>query len=167
MDTTWVSNILAWIKQPIRYLLVFGLVFGLLLFGPSWIVQDLGVGQFVSRYKWAIGIGFILTFIGIMVALLSLAGRYIYAYVSNRFWLRSKVKRLHDLTPQEKQILRFFLVHNTRSCLLNIADGVVSGLVADKIIYRSANISRGGTEFSHNIQPWAWDYLRKKPNLLN
>ena len=167
MDSTWVSNVLAWIKQPIPYLLSFGFVLGLLIFGPGWIARDLGVNQVVSQYRWALGIGFIITFIAIMAALLSLAERHIIDYVSNRLWLRRKAKRMHDLTPQEKQILRVFFENNTRSCSLNVANGVVGGLVAEEIIYRSANISQGGTVFSHNIQPWAWDYLRKNPHLID
>jgi len=139
----------------------------LLIFGPRWIALDLGVNQVLSKYRWEIGIGFIITFIAIMAAMLSLAGRYITAYVSNRFWLRRQAKRLQDLTPQEKQLLRLFLENNTRSCPLNVTNGVVCGLVAEEIIYRSANISHGGTVFSHNIQPWAWDYLRKNPHLID
>ena len=167
MDTTWVSNVLAWIKQPIPYLLSFSFVLGLLIFGPGWIARDLGVNQVVSQHRWALGIGFIITFIAIMAALLSLAERHIIDYVSNRLWLRRKAKRMHDLTPQERQILKSFLENNTRSCTLNNASGVVGGLVAEEIIYRSSSMGQFGAYFSYNIQPWAWDYLRKNPHLID
>lgn len=167
MGTAWVSNILVFIKQPLPYLLSFSLVFGLLIFGPRWITMDLGINQVVSQYRWALGIGFIIIVMAIIAVVLSVAGEYITGYVANKFWLRKHVKRLHDLTPQEKRILRSFIENDTRSCLLNVTDGIVGGLVTEKIIYRSASVSRTGTLFSHNIQPWVWDYLRKNTQLLD
>ncbi|MBU2802589.1 hypothetical protein HFV02_10085, partial [Acidithiobacillus caldus] len=55
----------------------------------------------------------------------------------------------------------------TRSCTLNNASGVVGGLVAEEIIYRSSSMGQFGAYFSYNIQPWAWDYLRKNPHLID
>lgn len=74
MGTAWVSNILVFIKQPLPYLLSFSLVLGLLIFGPRWITMDLGINQVVSQYRWALGIGFIITVMAIIAVVLSVAG---------------------------------------------------------------------------------------------
>ncbi len=163
MTAISVGDVLAWVKQPISLLLSFDVFVGPLIFGPGWISRDLGINQFVLQYRLAIGVSFVITFIVIIAALISLVS----AYVSNKFWVRKQSKRLHDLTPQEKKILKMFVENNTRSIPLDVANGVVGGLVSEKIIYRSVNISLRGTVFSHNIQPWAWNYLRKNPHLID
>jgi hypothetical protein len=45
-------------------------------------------------------------------------------------------------------------------------DGVIQGLVAEKILYRSANVGSLITGFAYNVQPWAWDFLNANPHVL-
>ena len=75
-------------------------------------------------------------------------------------------KRLHSLTEDEKQILRFYIAENTRANTLRIEDGVVQGLISDRIIYQSASLGSILDGFAHNINDFAWDYLHVNPHLL-
>ncbi|MDA0302086.1 MAG: super-infection exclusion protein B [Chloroflexi bacterium] len=55
----------------------------------------------------------------------------------------------------------------TRTQTLDMANGVVRSLEAAQVIARAASVSRGLTYFDYNIQPWAWDFLRQYPELLD
>jgi hypothetical protein len=78
---------------------------------------------------------------------------------------RSELDTLRALTPAEKRALQPYIVENENSVGFSIADGVAGGLVAKKILYRSANASFGYS-FPHNLQPWAREHLTKHPGLL-
>jgi hypothetical protein len=53
---------------------------------------------------------------------------------------RSRRKRLHRLTSEEKQLLRTYIERQTRSINLNVTSGVVNGLEQETVIYRSSNV---------------------------
>lgn len=57
----------------------------------------------------------------------------------------------------------------THARKLNAADGVVKGFAHSGIIYQSSDVGSailGGIVVAFNIQPWAWHYLKKHPELL-
>ncbi|WP_170318593.1 super-infection exclusion protein B [Paenibacillus sp. HGF7] len=85
----------------------------------------------------------------------------------DRKWKEYRKEYLHNLTEEEKNILRHYLYYNTRSQNLNVFDGVVKGLIHSEVIYQASSIGtmRGG--FACNIQPWAWEYLQKNTQLLS
>jgi hypothetical protein len=85
--------------------------------------------------------------------------------VRQRRTLKGWQRRLHDLTPAEKGILDRYIGGHTRTLNLDIGDGVVQGLVGVSVLYRASNVARL-TTVAYNIQPWAWDYLREHPELL-
>ena len=72
---------------------------------------------------------------------------------------------MHDLTPDERQVLRVYLESDTRTQYLDVQDGVAQGLAQARIIYRASNMGTL-TTFAFNVQPWAWDYLRAHRELL-
>ena len=80
-------------------------------------------------------------------------------------WETSVSDTLSSLTPAEKRALQPYILNNENSVGFSIADGVAGGLVAKKILYRSANISHGYS-FPHNLQHWAREHLTKHPELL-
>ncbi len=47
-----------------------------------------------------------------------------------------------------------------------LVDGLAGGLEAKGILFRSSNFGDPLYGFSHNLQPWARDYLKKHPELL-
>jgi len=79
--------------------------------------------------------------------------------------LKGATERLHNLTAEEREILRGYIGNGTKTQLLDIQSGVVNELEEVFIIYRSSNIGHL-SGWSYNIQPWAWDYLNKHLELL-
>ena len=50
--------------------------------------------------------------------------------------------------------------------MLKVDDGAVRGLVADRIIYRSASMGNILEGFAHNITDAAWDHIHANPDIL-
>ena len=62
--------------------------------------------------------------------------------------------------------MRYYFAKETRANMLKINDGVVQGLVANRIIYRSASTGSLVEGFAHNITDAAWDYIHANPEVL-
>jgi hypothetical protein len=164
--TDLVKSLLEFLKLTPRYLTAIGLVAGLILFGSDDFRETLGLTQFAKDYRFILGI----LFLGSIVLLLVAVGGGGFAYIQKVWWKRKShnriIKRLHRLTEDEKQILRFYIAENTRANTLRVDDGVVQELVAERIIYRSAQLGNMLEGFAHNISDVAWDYLQINPGLL-
>jgi len=79
-----------------------------------------------------------------------------------------KEKRLHSLSSEEKAILKDYLDNDTKTRPFSFFSGTHKGLVASGVLYTSSDISMPGRDtFDYNINPWAWDYLRKHPELID
>jgi len=160
------DKVLNWIKLSPKYLLGIEIISGFLLFGNSALLETLGLKEFQGQYRSWIGLSLVISS--------GLLGAHILVEiwtkgknkVSTKRVVRAGKTRLKNLTQQEKKILNGFISNQTRTWSLDFTDGVVSGLESYKIIYRAGNMSNGGTYFSYNIQPWAWEYLNKHPELL-
>ena len=79
---------------------------------------------------------------------------------------KTSLARLHRLTEDEKQILRFYFAKGTKANVLRFDDGVVQGLASAGIIYMSAPIGNMFEGFAYNISDFAWDYLHEHKELL-
>ena len=165
MDT-W-SKLLDWLKQPPRIIAAITVAAGVIVFAPESLLIKLKIDAAFSAIGPYIGIVFLLG--------CSLLGTHLVAIlfssIRNRY-LRMRFagirkKYLHELTADEKAILRYFIIHGTRTQRLPLECGQVAGLEARYIISRASTISRGGTDFDYNIQPWAWEYLHQNQHLLN
>ena len=154
------------VKLPPRYLAAIALCCFLLLIIPNSLAQTLSVDQFAQDYRQWIGITFIAS-----LCLLAVDGCVkIRSTIRNRSRRAKaherKLKRLHALTEEEKQILRFYVSQQSKTNMLRVDDGVVNGLAADGIIHmaaRQGNILEG---FAHNIDDFTWDYLHEHIELL-
>ena len=153
--TTMVSEVvkafLDVLKLAPRFLAATGFVAGLLLFSNDQILKRLGVTDFVQKWRFVLGLT--------LVVSVALPGVHFGAYLLEsvkRSWRKKQLgkhvkERLHRLTEDEKQILRYYIVHKTRSNMLRIESGVVQELVSQGIIYRSANMGNLLEGFAHNI----------------
>ncbi|MBI3319988.1 MAG: superinfection exclusion B family protein [Candidatus Omnitrophica bacterium] len=63
--------------------------------------------------------------------------------------------------------MRRYVEGKTRTQYFQIEDGVIQGLVAVDVLYRSAQVGHLLSGFAYNIQPWAWEYLNRHPDLLS
>jgi hypothetical protein len=160
------KSLLEFLKLTPRYLTAVGLVAGLILFGSDKFRETLGLTKFAQDYRFVLGILFLSS---IALLLVAIGGGGIGRI--QRWWRKRKVfqsvtQRLHRLTEDEKQILRYYVAKNTRSNTLDVRDGVVQELVAEGIIYQSASLGNLLEGFAHNISDIAWDYLHRYPKLL-
>lgn len=159
------SKYLEAIKLSPKYLVPFVIVSGFLLFARPDILEIFGLAELSAKYRPYIGGIFLLT------AALVLSHWMISLYqwlAKRRLWsrrIKAAKKTLHNLTGEEKEILRAYIGGNTRTQYLQLESGVASGLELEYIIFRSSNI--GNLDgWAYNIQPWAWDYLNKHRELL-
>lgn len=160
------KSALEFLKLAPRYLVAVSIVAGALLFFPiSWL-EKIGLQDFASEYRQWLGFAFLVS------ATLWVVGIALSAWnaITDRLFRRSVrqhvMRRLSSLTEDEKQILRYYIAKDTRANMLKVDDGVVQGLVADRIIYRSASIGHMVEGFAHNITDFAWDHLHANPKLL-
>lgn len=150
-----------------RYLIAVGIFAGFLLFASDSLLQRLGLIAFTQQNRPYLGLALVGT---IALFVVSLAADLIGLV---RTWRRRRraraniTARLGHLTEGEKQILRYYFAKNTRANSLRVDDGVVQELVAEGIIYRSANLGDMIDGFAHNISDLAWDYIHLNPHLLD
>lgn len=160
------KTIIEFLKLAPRYLIALGLMAACLLFLPDDFLKKIGVSQFAQDNRSWLGLIFIGT---TALFIVSVTGDM---FKSIRRWWRKRrafteiTNRLHRLTEDEKQILRYYIAKQTRANTLRINDGVVQGLVADGILYRSTSMGSLVEGFGYKISDIAWNYLNVFPNLL-
>ena len=155
------------LKLAPRYLVSLGIISAFFLFSPAKWLHGFGADEFAQHYR--VYFFFTLVFTGVLFGVdrtIAIVGWIRHKSLVSKFAQR-RLERLHRLTEDEKQILRFYIAKQSRSNVLRIDDGVVNGLAADGIIYRSANVSGGHMAFAHNISDDAWDYLHQNQGLLH
>lgn len=140
----------------------------LLLFLPSNVLDILGLDLLVGNYRpWIGGVWLITLSIGAVQWGRSVAS-WFYSKIRWKLIVRPRlVKKLKDLSPSEKSFLAFYLLANTKVQYADINDGLVGELVSSRIIRRASQLSVYHTRFPFNIQPWAWEELRKNPELVD
>lgn len=163
------GKLLEAIKLPPQYMFGIALITGFLLYAPGHILRDIGLLSFVDYGQLWIGIIFLSSSVFFIVHILVVLGKKIKVWFTKARNKRIRKNRLKNLNPDEKEVLRYYFTHNTRSQNLSVMSGVVKELESFRIIYRSSDLGGGRpgpAMFSYNIQPFAWDYLKKRPYLL-
>ena len=158
------------IKTLPRYAWALTLVTAILLWGPTYIIGGLGLRDFISLYRPYLGVAFLFLLSVSIVILVKKTSALLWTnFIKEKLqihWLKDHVKKL---TPREKEVLRSYFDKDTKTQSWSLNDGVIGGLVRAQILYRSADVghsSPGNMYFAFNIQPWAWDYLKKRQHLL-
>ncbi|MGG3159779.1 superinfection exclusion B family protein [Priestia megaterium] len=159
-------KMIEWLKLPARYLFVLALLAGILLFAPHSFLIKLGVDAFLEKYRTYIGITFLLFLMLFLVSFIQILYTFFKGKNEERTSRKFQQQRLRELTVQEKKILGYYIINQTRTQLLAMNNGNVNELARLGIIYRSSNMSQGMEYFSYNIQPWAWEFLNKHPHLV-
>ena len=162
----YVKSALELLKLAPRYLIAIGVAAAFLLFGSEPFLTRLGLKKFTEDYRAWLGLAFVST---ISLFAIYIAGEIVAFFgrkIRKRKFQKSVAERLQRMTEDEKQILRFYVAKNTRSNVLRVDDGVVQGLIADGIIFRSASLGNMLEGFAHNISDFAWDYIHSNPGLL-
>lgn len=159
--STWIQ----WLKLPTRVVLALCIVLGAMIFASDKILGYLGLNTLIQEYRPYLGLGFLITFALLLVDILSHIWKPIGSRITDWNFIRQGKRRLHRLNPTEKHILQYYIQHQTRSQSLPLQNGAVNALQQESIIYRGSSIGTlSGFDFI--IQPWAWEYLNKHPELL-
>lgn len=167
MDITKVVEWLRLSTPQLFWLFLFAsVVLTLLAFAPEEALGTLGLRDLRVEYRTVIGLSWILSSSGLLVT----GSKFVFE------WTKGKVERkrrsdrlrlrLHLLTPAERAILQKYIAEDTRTQKLSLYDGVARELVREHIIFTPNNVRGYENSLPHNIQPWAWDYLKKNPKLL-
>ncbi len=161
------KTLLEFLKLTPRFLTALGVASALLLFSSDELLARLGLAEFVQKWRFALGLA--------LVMAISLLGVHASANLlesARRFWRQRRsdkhiIERLHRLTEDEKQILRYYIKCETRANMLRIESGVVQELVKEGIIWKSTSMGNVLEGFAHNISDIAWDYLHLHPEFLD
>ena len=145
---------------------ILSFITGILIYSPDEFLTKLGLKDFKYNFHSTLGAIFLISLVFLIMHFIKfifekIRKKYI-TFKQRKWW----VKRLRDLTPEEKEILSYYIKNNTRTQSLDFSNGVVKELEFYKIIYRASQLSRGFTVFDYNIQPWIWNYLKKHKELL-
>lgn len=157
---------LDWLMLSPKYLLPILVAASILLFGSVDILASIGLEKFIGEYRMWVGVAWLASAALLASHLLTPLAKFLRRLVWEKNWIRHGKKRLQQLTPSEKEILRGFVLENTRSQYLDFQNGDVKGLEREKIIVMASNTGRLPRGFAYNIQPWAWEYLNENPRLL-
>ncbi|MBI5853016.1 MAG: superinfection exclusion B family protein [Planctomycetes bacterium] len=139
---------------------------GTLLFGPTWLIDALGMTETLKGIRPWVGLGFLLCAAVLLTRASVAAGGWVrkrWTWWANERNLR---KRLNRLAPDEKETLSRFLLERRKCLKFPMDDGVSQGLAASTILFRSSTVGDMLTGFDFSIQPWAWQYLNKHPELV-
>ena len=162
-----ISRFVEWIKLSPRYLLPIFLLTGFLLFAPKGWLGVFGLVGLLEDYRPWFGAAFLLSGALLLSAAITPAWEMVKRKRAESGVLRERQERLHHLSEPEKEILRGYVEGQTKTQYLSMADGVVGGLEAERVLYRASDLGRSVDYFAYNMQPWAWDYLNKHPKLLS
>lgn len=150
-----IESIFEALRFASRFLWGLIVVLALLLWGPLSFTKTLGLSLIVSQNRPYFGATFALLLAMLLTKVFVAAKNSIGEFQQKK----AAIKRLRDLTEEEKSVLRPYIIEGRRTRNLSPMSGVVAELEHNNILYRSRNI---GTIASlpYNIQPWAYDYLR-------
>ena len=163
----WSKNLFELLKLTPRYTTPLVGITATLLFVPEEFLKLIGVFQLAQDYRKIIGIFFLASIVLLFSSILFILIDKIQEWRMLKS-IQTKIKqRLHTLTEDEKQILRYYIGYKTRTNVLRYEDGIVQGLVSKHIIYRASSMGNVIDGFAFNITEFAWDYLHIYPHLLN
>jgi ABC-type multidrug transport system fused ATPase/permease subunit len=166
MFSEFAKSALDFLKLAPRYLIAVALIAGVLLFFPNaWLVR-IGVDNFAAANRQWLGLAFLVSAVLWCISLITTVWSWVAGKVFQRRVSQHIARKLDSLTEGEKQILRYYFAKDTRANTLRIDDGVVQGLVQNRIIFRSASMGSILDGFAHNISDAAWDYILANPEVL-
>lgn len=143
-----------------------GIIFsatGVYLFAPQSVLEALHISYADHDYRDIAGYVFLFSGCALLERVWNII-KSSYAEAKSR---KKVIKRLHALTPKEKDVLLGYIVFDTRTQRFDDRDGIVNGLIAAGILIRHSFYGSIVTGFDVNITDVAWEYLKKNPHLLS
>jgi hypothetical protein len=152
----WLGKHISW-----RYLIGIFAATGTLLF----FCGRLGVCTWVEQIRGWLLAAFIFSGVVLLTYPASGVYKWIAAYVQDTRVMHLGKKYLKKLNPAERAICKGFVDTKGNPVLHNPKNGATASLVLKGIIYPASSPWPNGM-CNFNIQPWALEYLKKQPKLL-
>ena len=149
-------------RVPTQLLVVVAVAAGLVLFFPEKLASTLAVDDFRKTYRLFVGPAFLLVMAWLVARLFTTLARPL----QKRARLRKLHKRLEMLTPEEKGYLAPYVEKAATTINVAVEDGIIGGLLARGIVYRSSNVFDLVDGVPYNLQPWARAHLQSNVHLL-
>lgn len=118
---------------------------------------------------WMFGIGLLATTWLVSGGLYNLAkfgiGKWNKKEIQSKQAAREQI--LSSLSRVEKGILARYILGGTTTIAFDMRDGIVNGLIAKGILYRSSQYTNPMSyDLDTNIQSWGWEYIKNHPEFL-
>jgi hypothetical protein len=161
----WLSKIIKeLVSSDVRHVFViaiFVVACGLVLL-PQSVAEILGVDSLRTAQRQWIGLA-VLAPPSLYVAELAIWG---FKQLKAKWGLHQNQAMLHKLTSEECSVLRPYIENQTQTAVFSSPKGVIYGLVKKNILYPAFDHA-GGYNYYYNMNPWAYEYLSKHPELLS
>ena len=160
-----VKDLLDWvIKAAPKHCLGIGIVCLVVVGLPESWREYLGYEDAIKPYRAWVSLAGLAS--GVYGLVLLIAGSKPWIVRKWEEWrlMRNAPSVLGRLSPEEKGCLSRYIEGNS-TCYFSISNGVVGGLVAKVILWRSSNLAVRGDVFAFNLQPWVFKSFERWPDL--
>jgi hypothetical protein len=161
----YIKTTLEFLKLNPRYFLVFATISAFLLFADEDIVEQIGMRKFTEDHRPIIGVVFLLACGLTVLPILDYAGRHIKIQWETWRFKRKIRNYFQIITEEEKEILRRYILRDTKTQSFDITDGTIQGLVANGII-RQATFGSPHS-WPYIIPDIVWEQLKANQSLFN
>lgn len=132
------------------------------VFIPKQTLENLKLLEFKNSYQFVISLFFIIiTCYYIVIFMGVITGK-----IKFKIFMKARKKSFDAISAEEKgYLVNFYDFEHDRlgtSCTFDMTDGTVALLESRQIISRASSVSKGMTNFSYILQPWAFEIMNKK-----
>jgi Super-infection exclusion protein B len=164
-------NIREILTLPTTIMAALSLASGILLFSPSFLLDQMFMLNFRDKYGFIIGIVFIVSVSILIVNVIYQTAKSISNAKVKRDFYANAEKRLRKLNNYQKAIIYALYQEDNRTLPLPLHDGSVLELEQNYMIGKATSqymvSDLNNALFPYLLQPWVSDELSNKSNLLS
>ena len=135
----WFDKIIAFIKLPLKYILVAGLFSGLILFLPVEMAKSVGLDVLLEKYRPWLGVMFIFSTCLVAIEIIQLIWNKLQSNRVEADYNSKLIDHLHNLDPHEKSVLREFFIQSRNTLQLPYDNATVSGMLNHGLLCMAGN----------------------------
>lgn len=159
-------EILKFFKLSFKHNVIVVLVLSFARLSPINWLKTLSIDSIILKHMSIITVLWIISLVFLFVEFIVIISRNIREKKRIKFNSNLRIKRLKNLTTEEKKILMQYINNDTRTQVFKLGNGNIRELEKYEIVSRASDLALRFDLFSFNIEDWAWDYLKKHPKLL-